>query len=74
MKHFGWPAFNTSQVASMIRWLMAIVFIAGVVWAIGLLRKRKQPAAENEPAGTRESEMAKDASLVVQSTANPHSN
>ena len=74
LKQFGWPAFNATQVASMVRWLMAIVFIAGAVWVIGLLRKRTNPVTESEDIELRESDMAKDAPLVIQSTANPRSN
>lgn len=74
LKQFGWPAFNTSQVVSMIRWLMVIVFVAGVLWVIGLIKKRERRADASDDTGQRESEMAKDAALVIQSTANPHSN
>jgi hypothetical protein len=74
LKQFGWPAFTAAQLASTARWLMLIVFIAGIIWIIGLFRQRARTAARANDCATAEPDMAKDAPLVIQSTANPQSN
>jgi HupE / UreJ protein len=74
LKQFGWPAFSAAQLASATRWLMVIVALAGVVWIVGLLRRRARTAAEINNVAARESDMAKDTPLVIQSSANPQSN
>jgi hypothetical protein len=38
---FEWPALSAALLASVMRWLMAIVFFAGLVWLVlGVLRQR----------------------------------
>jgi len=74
LKQFGWPALNALQLASMIRWLMVMVFVAGLIWVISLFKVRARTSEERDRVVQRESELAKDAPLVIQSTANPHSN
>jgi len=34
LNEYGWPAFDAAFVASSLRWLMLIVFVAGVWWLI----------------------------------------
>ena len=40
---FQWPDFNAAMLASLLRWLMVIVILAGLVWLVSvLLRHRSQ--------------------------------
>jgi hypothetical protein len=52
--HFSWPEFTADFVVSLMRWLMAIVFLAGLVWFVSTWSKRRSKAAEllaNVPEG-----------------------
>lgn len=39
LRQFGWPAFNSAQIASAMRWLIVIVIVAAVMWLASLLRR-----------------------------------
>ena len=39
--HFQWPAITPALVASVLRWLMAAVFLAGLYWLIRNVVRRK---------------------------------
>jgi len=71
LRQFGWPAISAAQLASAMRWLMVLLVLAGGVWLIGVLRRRKGRVAEGTAAGVGDSDMANDPELVIQSTANP---
>jgi hypothetical protein len=44
LSQFPWPALDASQLAAAIRWLMLLLALAGLVWVIrGVLRRRTQP-------------------------------
>jgi hypothetical protein len=44
LSQFPWPAFDASQLAPAIRWLMLLLVLAGLVWVIrGVYRRRTQP-------------------------------
>ena len=44
-----WPDFNAALLASLMRWLMVIVILAGAVWLVStLLRGRSQRRTERE--------------------------
>jgi hypothetical protein len=44
LSQFPWPALDASQLAAAIRWLMLLLALAGLVWAIrGVFRRRSQP-------------------------------
>ncbi len=70
LRQFGWPAISAAQLASAMRWLMVLLVLAGGVWLIGVLRRRKGRVAEGTAAGVGDSDMANDPELVIQSTAN----
>jgi len=74
LRQFGWPVFSATQLASAMRWLMVVLIFAGVVWIIGVLRRRANVTVESNEPARGDSEMAKDAPLVIHSTANPRSN
>jgi len=43
LSQFPWPAFDASQLAVAIRWLMLVLILAGLAWfARGALRRREQ--------------------------------
>ena len=48
---FLWPEFNAALLASLLRWLMAIVIAAGLLWLVSTLmrsRSQHQPEGESE--------------------------
>jgi HupE / UreJ protein len=49
---FQWPALTTGLVASVLRWLMLVVALAGLLWFVSLLRQRNQRRSEGEAAQT----------------------
>src|SRR5438046_847961 len=51
---FQWPALTTALLASILRWLMLVVALAGLMWFVsGLLRQRSQRRSEGEAAPTK---------------------
>ena len=51
---FQWPAFTAAMLASLLRWLMALVILGGLVWLVSeLLRQREARASEEKAAGTQ---------------------
>ena len=51
---FQWPALNAAFLASALHWLMGIVIVAGLVWLVlEVLRRRPAREAEGEAARTR---------------------
>jgi hypothetical protein len=60
LSQFPWPAFNASQLASAIRWLMLVLMLGGLAWLVrGALRRR-----------TRRRQVRIDAAPRVRSTLN----
>jgi len=45
---FQWPELTLPVLVSGLRWLMAIVFLAGVLWLISLAVRRWQTEAPEE--------------------------
>jgi hypothetical protein len=44
--HLQWPALTAAQLAGLLGWATALVFLAGLVWIVSvLLQNRKGPAA-----------------------------
>ncbi len=44
-----WPVWNAAMVAGLMRWLMALLIMAGLIWMIySLLRQREGHRAESE--------------------------
>ena len=39
---FEWPAFDALFLASLLRWLMALVALAAVLWLLSVLARRRQ--------------------------------
>jgi hypothetical protein len=74
LRQFGWPAFTSAQLASAMRWLMVIVILAGVVWLVGIMRRRAGKSVESKKLPDRDSGVAEEAAVVIHSTANPRSN
>ena len=47
---FQWPVFNAALLATAMRWLMVVVFLAGVAWlAFGVFRRPAVPSRKPEP-------------------------
>jgi len=54
--HFEWPRFTAAQLATIMLWMMAAVFAAGVVWFLrGVFTRARQeaPASEAPAPGSR---------------------
>jgi hypothetical protein len=65
LSQFGWPAINSANLASAMRWLMVILIFAGAVWLIGVLRRRVRAAqipiiAREGPASPNEAPVGLD--------------
>jgi hypothetical protein len=57
LSQFGWPAFDARLVASVIRWLIAILILAFLGWLVTIFRRRGEKAAQGETgAATREAD------------------
>ncbi len=56
---FQWPVITASSLVTLMRWMMVIVFLAGLVWLVSaMLRHRKPRAAERKRVGTDDSRLA----------------
>jgi hypothetical protein len=71
LRQFGWPTMNTALLATAMRWLIVILFVAGVIWLIGLLQQRRARLVERTIDQPANSDMANAPELVIHSTANP---
>ncbi|MEK6405339.1 MAG: HupE/UreJ family protein [Acidobacteriota bacterium] len=60
LRQFGWPAMNAALLATAMRWLIVILIFGGVVWLIGVLRRRKVQVAEPRIDEPEDSDMAND--------------
>jgi len=47
---FQWPEFTAAQLASGLRWLMVLVFLAGVAWLAGNAFRQRLRAGKLSPA------------------------
>lgn len=65
LRQFGWPAFNTSQIASAMRWLMVIVVLASAGWLVSLLRRRAARTVRTEDEAVGSSGQINDAAAVA---------
>jgi len=70
LRQFGWPAMNAALLVTAMRLLMVILIVAGLLWLIGILRKRKAQTAESEIEHPATSDMANGPELVIESSAN----
>ena len=43
---FEWPALTATFMLTVVRWLLIGVSFAAAVWLVGVLRKRREAAAE----------------------------
>ena len=50
LRQFEWPALTVSDMGAGVRWLMALVALAAVIWGIAAMRRRSQhgPTAHHE--------------------------
>jgi hypothetical protein len=39
---FEWPTFDAAFGASLLRWLMLLVALAGLLWLVSLVARRRQ--------------------------------
>ena len=40
LRQFPWPELNAASLASAMRWLMALIFLAGLLWLVNEMLKR----------------------------------
>jgi hypothetical protein len=43
LRQYSFPDLNATSFSSLLRWLTAIVFAAGVIWLVSVLRKQRAP-------------------------------
>ena len=48
LRQFPWPELSVAGVASGIRWVMALVAVAGVAWLLSRLAPRQLPTANSQ--------------------------
>jgi hypothetical protein len=50
LRQFEWPPLTASDMGAAVRWLMAFVALAAVIWGIAVVRRRSQhgPTADRE--------------------------
>jgi len=69
LRQFGWPALDAALLASAMRWLMVVLVLAGGIWLVGVLRRRKSQSSANAGVSVH-SDLANDRELVIESTTN----
>ncbi|PWU06319.1 MAG: hypothetical protein C5B51_12585 [Terriglobia bacterium] len=45
---FQWPALTAALLANVMRWLMVLVFLAGLYWLFGVLKQKTERAMEGK--------------------------
>ncbi|HLG14758.1 MAG TPA: HupE/UreJ family protein [Blastocatellia bacterium] len=71
LRQFQWPALDAALLASVMRWLMVIVALAGVIWLLrGLLRRAEKKAVRTETGF----DMANDAAPMIETADGRRSN
>lgn len=45
---FEWPVLDAAFLAGVLRWLMALVILAALVWLVNVLGRRSEPRVESE--------------------------
>lgn len=48
LRQFGWPAFSAASVASLMRWVMVLVAVAGAIWLRSVFRARRESSRSAE--------------------------
>jgi HupE / UreJ protein len=48
LREFSWSAVDAASIASLIRWLMVFVAAVGLVWIVGVFRRRPAPESGTE--------------------------
>jgi hypothetical protein len=48
LRQFPWPEVTAAAAASGIRWVMALVAVAGVAWLLSRLTPRRFPASNSQ--------------------------
>ena len=56
---FQWPVITAAMLVTVMRWLMAIVFLAGVIWLVyGILRRRELRSAQERTMESEDTSLA----------------
>lgn len=50
LREFSWSSVDAASLASLIRWLMVFVAAVGLVWLVGVVRRRPESESGNERA------------------------
>lgn len=48
LRQFGWPELDGALLATLLRWLMVLVALAGLVWLGSVLKRPARPSAEDK--------------------------
>jgi hypothetical protein len=51
LRQFPWPAVTTAGLATTLRWLMAVVLVAGIVWLVHVFTQRSAKPRSGEASG-----------------------
>lgn len=64
LSQFPWPPLSAALLASAMRWLMLILIVVGLVWLIGVLRRRAGQSAEGKAAVCATRDTANDVAMI----------
>jgi hypothetical protein len=54
-----WPVITAAMLVSLMRWTMAIVFLAGLLWLVfGVLRRPATNAVKKQPESEKDARLA----------------
>jgi hypothetical protein len=53
LNRFPWPVLDAAALASLTRWLMALVALGGIVWLISVIRQRRVERRNGETVNQR---------------------
>ena len=53
LSRFPWPVLDAAALASLTRWLMALVALGGIVWVVSVVRQRRLERRHGETLNQR---------------------
>ena len=53
LSRFPWPAFDAAALASLTRWLMALVALGGIMWLVSVIRQRRVERRDGDTVNQR---------------------
>jgi hypothetical protein len=70
LRQFGWPAITAALVVTAMRWLIAILVLAAIIWLTRVLLQRAKQKAATDNRAQAQPHLENDPPLVIESSAN----